>query len=708
MATGKTRQQEVSRNDWLQSLHQITQLKVEMRFPTGLRLINPAMQDYFTALQKLIVGSAAYDGFLASGVRNSGYTTARLNKLQSQFYWDITPEGDHFNYSQSFGNPYFACYNFGLEIGRLLCYAYSRFRGSLMLLIQQRYDELVKLHRLFWDLHKLGLQHTETGSDPAPWQAVIRRFVSSDLLKNQQFNLFWRYDPQQTYYRDIILRADLSDLSYLYRYGIYVTDNIRKLARFMSAYPEKELKQLSRYIVKSYEDGFERGNRSYKIKKNAILIIPAGLERLGRMLIKDLQKIGLEPVVAQPQAQAANRQYEYDHRHSMSVFYDEEYAALMLPRYEQACKAYSKVLKSHAGPVYVELFGETPFIPESNEIGFRLSDAQRSLLQKTSSQTTRIFYSHYKQEESSFCIIAFPSPEIGPRFKAIFADTVKINLLDSLHYAALQQKIIDVLDTAEFVHVKGKDANKTDIMVRLHPLKDPARETNFENCVADVNIPVGEVFTSPLLKGTSGVLHVKDIYLRNLRFRNLTLTFKDGMITDYTCSNYKTPEDNRKYVEDNLLLPHKTLPIGEFAIGTNTLAYKTAIQYDILGLLPILIIEKMGPHFAVGDTCYTREEDVDHFNFFNGKKLIAVDNEKTALRHKDPMQAYTQTHTDITLPYEMLKSITAIRKDGSQAYIIRDGLFAVPGTEELNQPLLEVINLLNRRKQQKKTSPRSY
>ena len=44
----------------------------------------------------------------------------------------------------------------------------------------------------------------------------------------------------------------------------------------------------------------------------------------------------------------------------------------------------------------------------------------------------------------------------------------------------------------EFVHVKGKGTNKTDIMVKMHELKNPEKETNFENCVADVNIPVGE------------------------------------------------------------------------------------------------------------------------------------------------------------------------------------------------------------------------
>lgn len=49
--------------------------------------------------------------------------------------------------------------------------------------------------------------------------------------------------------------------------------------------------------------------------------------------------------------------------------------------------------------------------------------------------------------------------------------------------------------------------------------------------------------------------------------------------------------------------------MGEFAIGTNTTAYVAALKYGIADKLPILIAEKMGPHFAVGDTCYSWAED---------------------------------------------------------------------------------------------------
>ena len=106
-------------------------------------------------------------------------------------------------------------------------------------------------------------------------------------------------------------------------------------------------------------------------------------------------------------------------------------------------------------------------------------------------------------------------------------------------------------------------------------LKDPSKETIFENCVADVNIPVGEVFTSPVLEGTNGVLHVSRVFLEGLEYRDLELHFEDGMITDYGCGNFADPEDGKRYVADNVLKGHSSLPLGEFAIGTNTTAYVT-------------------------------------------------------------------------------------------------------------------------------------
>jgi phosphoribosylaminoimidazole carboxylase PurE protein len=250
----------------------------------------------------------------------------------------------------------------------------------------------------------------------------------------------------------------------------------------------------------------------------------------------------------------------------------------------------------------------------------------------------------------------------------------------------MQQKLIDVLDTADRVHIVGTNGNRTDLYVKIYDLADPAKETAFENCVADVNIPVGEVFTSPVLAGTTGKLHVSQVYLNELNYKNLEIDFEDGMIAHYTCTNFDDEAENKKYIEDNVLMHHETLPMGEFAIGTNTTAFRMARVFDIADKMPILIAEKTGPHFAVGDTCYTYDEDNMTYNP-DGKAIVARDNAVSALRKTDISKAYFNCHTDITIPYDELGAITVIRKDGSMQDIIRDGRFVVPGTEELNKPL---------------------
>ena len=336
----------------------------------------------------------------------------------------------------------------------------------------------------------------------------------------------------------------------------------------------------------------------------------------------------------------------------------------------------------------IETFGEAPFSPENKAASLHYTDRQQELNVYSAGESARIMNQYIKGEERSFTIIAYPIPAIGRDFKEIFARTVEINTLDYMKYRNMQQKIIDVLDLADHVRIKGKGANRTDLTVKIHPLTDPAGQTAFENCVADVNIPVGEVFTSPVLAGTNGVLHVTKVFLHELCYENLCLTFADGMVKEYSCSNFASAGENRRFIHENLLKHHDTLPIGEFAIGTNTKAYRMARDFHIADKLPILIAEKTGPHFAVGDTCYSHAEDTPVFNP-DGKEIIARDNEMSILRKEDASKAYLNCHTDITIPYDELDSIIAVARDGSEHPVILNGRFVVPGTEELNEALEE-------------------
>ena len=91
----------------------------------------------------------------------------------------------------------------------------------------------------------------------------------------------------------------------------------------------------------------------------------------------------------------------------------------------------------------------------------------------------------------------------------------------------------------------------------------------------------------------------------------------------------------------------------------------------------------------MGDTCYSWSEDTAVYNP-DGREIIARDNEVSLLRKEDISRAYFGCHTDITIPYEELGSISVCLENGEKAEIIRDGRFVLPGTEELNLPLDEL------------------
>lgn len=74
-------------------------------------------------------------------------------------------------------------------------------------------------------------------------------------------------------------------------------------------------------------------------------------------------------------------------------------------------------------------------------------------------------------------------------------------------------------------------------------------------------------------------------------------------------------------------------------------------------------------------------------NQFTNKLIKAVDNEKSILRKTDVNEAYCNKHIDITLAFDSLGFITAIKKTGEQIEIIIDGRFVLKDTEELNEPL---------------------
>ena len=616
-------------------------------------------------------------------------------RCNESIYADILPV----QYETCFGNPEYAVKELGEVHGRILSFLYTEIRGLIVFAFEQRWEDILILCELFIEVYNCFEE--EELPTYRQIQQIVYWYVSDYSDQTITYRIREAVDPSLDFAARIIMEEDLNDLRYLYKYGEYVTDSIVDTARFLNSLPQEEIDRIASVYTEGYRMGFVLGNKDLSKKKTVNIRYILGFERIIRKAIENFAQMGLKPVIYRSAVNSINKrehirigyygaipnkQFEYDHKGDAAIYLDRAFMERKLGVLRSAYEEYKELANTHAGPACIETFGEVPFVPVNKEAAYRLSEKQQKLSVEIANETAQITNRYIIGEERSFTIIAFPVPEIGEKFEEIFADTVKINTLDYQLYQRIQQAIINALDHGKKVHIQGKGVNKTDLTVSLIDLRNSEKETIFENCVADVNIPVGEVFTSPRLAGTNGVLHVSEVYLNELRYENLEITFKDGMIADYTCSNFKTEEENRKYVRENVLYHHDTLPMGEFAIGTNTTAYVMAEKYGIGDKLPILIAEKMGPHFAVGDTCYSWSEDTPVFNP-DGKEIIARDNEVSILRKEDLSKAYFGCHTDITIPYKELGRLAVLDEEGRETVIIEDGRFVLPGTEELNKPL---------------------
>ncbi len=654
--------------------------------------VEEKFRDYFRTVGAFVLLIDETNQKLRSGSFEK-YSMEELAAWNAKLYEDILPDV----YDRSYGNPAYATEKLGAEYGPVLSALYAEIRGAIAYVYEQKIEYLDILFELFVEIYN--------------------QFEEGPVVKNVQDTIYWyasdycdvfvadrildQVDASRSFATDIIRKSDLTDLRYLYSFGEYISASEIRTARHLLELDESVIAKMADVYTEGYRIGFVNTGKDLTKKKSANIRYVLGFERVVKKAIENFEKMGLSPVIYRSGVSMltkrqhlkigyygaiANKQYEYDHRDDQALFLDKKFVErkleVMQTTYEH-CKDLARVF---AGPACIEMFGEEPFVPEVKEEVLTLNEKQQELSVSFDSRQSQLVNTYIPGDERSFTIIAYPVPEIGDKYEEIFDEIIRINTLDAKVYEKVQQTLIDALDQGTCVRILGGNGNCTDLTVQLHSLKDREKETIFENCVADVNIPVGEVFTSPVLEGTNGLLHVSKVYLNELQYQDLKITFANGMIADYSCKNFERELENKEYIKEHVLHRQATLPLGEFAIGTNTTAYVAAKKYGIEDKMPILIAEKMGPHFAVGDTCYSWSEDIKVYNP-NGKEIIARDNSISILRKEDVSKAYYHCHTDITIPYEELKRIYVITADGKEISLIENGEFVLPGTEILNEPL---------------------
>lgn len=166
-----------------------------------------------------------------------------------------------------------------------------------------------------------------------------------------------------------------------------------------------------------------------------------------------------------------------------------------------------------------------------------------------------------------WCVMRYPSPAFAMNAKmptAAFADFYyKACLLD---YALLDERMKPLHELL----AKGKElrlvGQGTDISFSIEG-------QSWIPCAGDLNIPDGEIFSSPLLTSVNGTITYAPSVYDGKPFEFVKLVVKDGVVVDFDSSNQSS-------LEEILSTDEGARRFGEFSFGTNP--YIDQPMYDIL------------------------------------------------------------------------------------------------------------------------------
>ncbi|RRD93834.1 hypothetical protein EII17_10790 [Clostridiales bacterium COT073_COT-073] len=487
----------------------------------------------------------------------------------------------------------------------------------------------------------------------------------------------WVVAGTKNTYEQILKQAEPENLDWLADYQLPIAQAEIDMCKFWFAQPLARLRDMAGHIVAAFLHGFISQSRERGQRRRVRFYYQVGQEALAKEVVLAMQEKGLVPVITCPKSMFGRNQFAVDHQFDLYRQLSATEVTELITAYQETLAANAEELRDTCGMIGIDQFGQKPetIIPATHSL--QLDSREMELFYQLQLEKMKAEAEYVKPSELSFCKITFPNLLLEEQFPELFEKFFALNLMDSTEYEWEQQKLIDAMDLCEKIEIKGIEGNQTDLTVQLFAIKDPVSQTKFLNCGGDLNIPFGEVFTTPKLKGTEGILHIPHICLKGVFYHNLFLQIKDGIILKADC------DEGEDYIKKNLLQNREQVGFGEFAIGTNTYAATLTEQYQLDERLPILIYEKTGPHLAVGDSCFARAEDRPIYNMYDHKEMVCRENE--APYFNGPSRQYYGFHTDITLPYHQILYLRGRTKTGELIPIIENGRFVLAGIDKLNQ-----------------------
>lgn len=103
------------------------------------------------------------------------------------------------------------------------------------------------------------------------------------------------------------MKADLTELSYLYQYGEYISANEKSIAAYLNTLDQSVIDDMAATFVNGYVRGFELYKIDLSAKKNVQLRANIGFERVLRSTIRQFQALGLSVIVCRDAIHSINK-----------------------------------------------------------------------------------------------------------------------------------------------------------------------------------------------------------------------------------------------------------------------------------------------------------------------------------------------------------------------------------------------------------------
>ena len=234
--------------------------------------------DYFKKVSAFILMCKEVLGMEEAG-RLEKRSLSECKEWNQRLYEDILGE----NYEKSYANPAYAVKTLGEEFGGILSFLYSEIRAMIPYAFEGRKYNITILGELFTEVY--GCFTDEEGVVLKSVEQALYWFFHdySEIFEEEKVQGL--VDPDLDFFRNIVMESDLNDLTYLYRYGFYISDDELQMAEYLGKMKDEEIQAMADTYTEGYRIGFRANGKDLSIKETVCVEYPVGFERMVRAAI---------------------------------------------------------------------------------------------------------------------------------------------------------------------------------------------------------------------------------------------------------------------------------------------------------------------------------------------------------------------------------------------------------------------------------------